>query len=181
MTVIGFSYASFNGTTTNSGNNVAAGTVKITDDDAGSALISGSTLKPGQTIVNCIQVSFTGSLSSTVVLYAPSTTDTNGFGGTGLRGYLHVKIEDGTSGSFGCSGFTTGSTIWDTSTHPGAVSDLLSLFPATYATGVSSALSPWPGSTSRTFRFTITVDPSIPDGSAGAAATATFTWEARNV
>jgi hypothetical protein len=191
LTVIGSSDARFSGNSSNGGDNLAAGTVTLADDGSGSAMfttgapgtdqVSGSALKPGQTIVNCIKVSLTGTLPSTVVLYAPSTTDTNGTYGTGLRGYLHVKIEEGAAGSFGCSGFTTGTTIWDTSTHPGATSDLLSDFPSSYATGVSSALSPWPGLTSCTYRFSITVDPSIPDTSVAATSSATFTWEAHNV
>ena len=191
LTVVGSSSARFSGSSTDSGDNLAAGTVTLAEDGSGSAVfttgtpstgqVSGSGLKPGQTIVNCIIVSLTGTLPSTVVLYAPSTSDTNGTYGTGLRGYLHVKIEEGAVGSFGCSGFTTGTTIWDTSTHPGAASDLLSVFPSSYATGVSSALSPWPGLTSRTYRFSITVDPSIPDTSVAATSAATFTWEAHNV
>ncbi|MBM2615100.1 hypothetical protein JIG36_05935 [Actinoplanes sp. LDG1-06] len=188
--VLSTSYSTFSSTTNNTGNNWSVGSVVLADDDSGSAMfvtsgaganqINAGTLKPGQSVVNCVRVTYTGSLASTVALYASATGDSNGPGGTGLRNYLHVKVEEGTSGTFGCSGFAGATTIWDSATHPGAASDLLSVFPTTYAAGVPSALASWTGPVSRTYRFTITVDSSTPDTSQSAAASATFTWEARN-
>ncbi|GAB2602261.1 hypothetical protein Aab01nite_62790 [Paractinoplanes abujensis] len=190
--VTGSSYSVFSGVTDNSGNNWAAGNVVLTDDDAGSAMfvtsgaganqVNAGVLKPGQTVVNCIRVTYAGSLPSTVRLYASATGDTPGPGGTGLRDYLHVKIEEGTAGAFGCSGFGgTVTTLWDSTTHPNAASDLLTVFPSGYATGIVSALASWSGTAARTYRFTVTVDSSIPDTSQSSAASATFTWEARNI
>ncbi|MBL7253025.1 hypothetical protein [Paractinoplanes lichenicola] len=190
--VLGSSYSVFSGTTDNTGNNWAAGNVVLTDDDSGSAMfvtsgaganqVTASVLKPGQTVVNCVRVTYAGSLASTVRLYASTTGDTPGPGGTGLRDYLHVKIEEGTTGGFGCASFGgTVTTLWDTATHPNAASDLLTVFPSTYTNGVVSALASWSGPAARTYRFTITVDSSIPDTSQSSSASATFTWEARNL
>jgi hypothetical protein len=183
------SYAAFSSTTSNPTSNWSAGTVTLTDDDGGSAMFTTSApgtgqtsaagMKPGQSVVNCIKVTYSGSLPSTVKLYGSSITETSP-GGTGMLSYLHVKVEEGTGGAFGCSGFTGATTIWDTATHPGVASDLLGVFPTTYAAGVSSGLASWTTSSTRTYRFTITLDNATPDTSQGATAAAVFNWQAQN-
>ncbi|MBM2619715.1 hypothetical protein JIG36_29825 [Actinoplanes sp. LDG1-06] len=171
VTVAGSTWAAFTGTTANSGNTLVAGSVVLSDDDSGSALFSTGGLKPNASVVNCVQVSYTGSLPATVRLFASATSDTTGPSGTGLLDYLRVRVEESSTGSFGCAGFGSPATIWDTS---------VSTFPTTYAGGFPSALSSWPTGTSRTYRFTVTVEPTVPDSSDGSSATATFTWEAHN-
>jgi hypothetical protein len=183
------SYTAFYNATANPGNTWAAGTVSLTDDDVGSAIFTTGTpgtgqvradnLRPGQTVVNCIRVTYTGSAAATVKLYGSAISEAGG-GGTALLAYLHVKVEEGTGGAFGCAGFAGASTVWDTSTHPGAASDLLGVFPTTYATGVSSGLASWTSASFRVYRFTITLDAATPLTSGGATATATFNWQAQN-
>jgi hypothetical protein len=184
------SYSAFTGATTNPSSAFSAGTVVLADDDTGSAMFttsapganqtSGANLKPGQSVVNCIKVTYTGSVAATVRMYVTSTSEVNGSGGTGLLAYLHVKVEEGTAGAFGCSGFAGASTIWDTSTHPGVASDLLSVLPGTYAAGPSSGLASWTSSSFRAYRITITLDALAPDTSEGASAAASFNWQAQN-
>jgi hypothetical protein len=130
--------------------------------------------------VNCIKVTYNGSLPATVKLYASPVSEVNGPGGTGALAYLHTKIEEGTAGGVGCAGFAGGIVLWDGTTHPGAASDPLSVFPATYSAGLSSGLASWNTSDFRVYRFTMTLDASAPDTSQGATATATFNWQVQN-
>jgi hypothetical protein len=184
------SYAAFSSTTSNPSNNWSSGSVVLGDDDTGSAMfttgapgtnqVSGANLKPGQSVVNCIKVTYTGNLPATVKLYASSVSETNGSGGTGSLAYLHIKVEEGTAGAFGCAGFSGASTLWDGTTHPGAASDLLSVFPTTYGGGLASGLASWSNTNFRVYRFTITLDSATPDTSQTATATATFNWQAQN-
>jgi hypothetical protein len=184
------SYSAFSSTTSNPADNWSAGSVVLADDDTGTAMfttgtvgtnqVSGAGLKPGQTVVNCVRVTYTGSLPATVKLYGTAISETNGSGGTGMLAYLHTKIEEGTAGAYGCTGFAGASTIWDTGTHGGVASDLLSVLPITYATGPSSALASWTNNSLRVYRFTMTLDSSAPDTSQTATATATFNWQAQN-
>ncbi len=164
--VINTSRAAFSDTTANAANSWAAGTVIITDDDSGSAMFSVSDMTPGQTVTNCIVVTYSGSLVPADVKIYGST------GGTGLDAYLNTTVEIGTGGSFGnCTGFTTTSTLY---------SGTLASFASTY-TNWATGLAAWsPASTpdSRTFKFTVTLQDN--NAAQGLDATGTFTWEAQN-
>lgn len=189
MMMFAASYSAFSSTTSNSANNWSAGSVVLADDDTGSAMfttgavgtnqISGAGLKPGQSVVNCVRVTYTGTLPATVKMFGTAISETTGVS-TGMLAYLHIKIEEGTAGGFGCTGFAGATTIWDSSTHGAAVSDLLSVFPTTYAAGPASALASWTNADFRVYRFTMTLDSAVPDSSQGATATATFNWQAQN-
>jgi hypothetical protein len=185
------SYSIFASTATNPGNVWSAGSVVINDDDSGSALfslapgagqINSANMKPGASVVNCVRVTYTGALQANVRIFVSSVSGVNGGGGTGILPYLHVKIEESSAGgAFGsCGAFGAGTTIWDTSTHGGVASDLINVFPTTYATGPSTALATWSNNTWRAYRFTFTLDSSTPDTSQGATATAAFNWQAQN-
>src|SRR5258708_6951108 len=61
------SSALFAGTTTNTSNSWATGTVSLSDDAAGTALFSSATdggLSGGQSITKCIKVTYGGSITS---------------------------------------------------------------------------------------------------------------------
>jgi hypothetical protein len=183
--MIGASYAAFSGNTSNGPDTFSVGSVTLSDDDTGSAMfttgvagtnqISAAGLMPGDIVQNCIKVSFAGSGPATVKLYADAAP-----GGTGLAAYLHVKVEEAATGSFGCASFAGGTVTYDT-THPSAQSDLLSAFPITYASGVATnGGSTWANGTSRSFRFTVTVDSGIPDAAQGETCSVTFDWQAQS-
>lgn len=172
--------AAFSATTTTPAARWAAGSVELTDDDGGTALFTAAGLKPGRSIVNCVAVTYAGSVPAGVRLYATTTAATPGSGGTGLLPHVHVKVEEGTSGAYGCGGFSAPTTVWDAATHPGAAGDLLGDFPAGYAAGVPSALPSWTTGDVRVYRLTLTVDGAIPDTAQGAAATVAFTWQAQS-
>jgi hypothetical protein len=163
------SSAAFFDTTVNTGNTWSAGTVILTDDDAGSAMFTVTNMSPLATVTECIVVTYSGTmLPSDVNLYGVS-------GGTGLDAYLDVTVEEGTGGEFGdCNafgGFSPTSTIFATNT--------LNNF-ATNHTNFTNGVGAWlPAANpeSRTYRFTVTLQDN--NLAQGLNATATFTWEAQ--
>lgn len=164
--VITTSRAAFSDTTSNAGNNWAAGTVTITDDDGDSAMFSVSDMKPGQTETRCIEVTYEGSLvPADVSLYGTS-------GGTGLDAYLDVDIDIGTGATFGdCGSFGKDADIFN---------GTLASFSGTHSDFASGLLSWSPVATNeaKSYRFIVTLQDN--NSAQGLDATATFTWEAQN-
>src|SRR3954462_14787504 len=66
-------FSAFSSQTDNPGNVVTAGTVTLSDNDAGSALYSLTAAKPGDSQASCIKVTYGGSLNSNVRIDTPST------------------------------------------------------------------------------------------------------------
>jgi hypothetical protein len=174
------SYSAFTSTTTNPTNNWSSGTVVLADDDTGLAMfttgslgtgqVSGATLKPGQVVVNCIKVTYTGNLNSTVKLYAdPAMGNTNG-----LLSQLNLKIEEGSAGAFGpaCTGWSATSTLFNAA---------MNTFPTTYAGAIASAQASWATNNFRAYKFTITLASAAPDTAQGGTASAVFNWQAQNI
>jgi hypothetical protein len=158
--------AAFNGKTTNPANAWAAGKVAVTDDDGAAAMFAVTGAKPGDSGVKCITVSYDGTLTVPVKLYATSASG-------GLRSYLTFTVEMGTGGTFAdCSAITSVSTIYG----PGLLSSFTSTYSA-YASGLTT-WSPTGAGQSRTFRLTWSMDDD--DLAAGTSAAVTFTWEARS-
>lgn len=101
------SYAAFSSTTRNAGNSWSAGSVTLSDDDAGAAAFNVSGLIPGQTGTKCIVVTSNASVTGEVRDYAANLSAT-----TGLPEHVQIKIEMGTGGSFNsCTGFTPGPAV----------------------------------------------------------------------
>ena len=71
------SRAAFSASTANGSNTFSAGSVSITDDDAGSVMFNLSNMVPGTTATKCINVTYTGSAPANVRMYGT-------VGGTGL-------------------------------------------------------------------------------------------------
>jgi hypothetical protein len=179
--IAGFAtFSAFSSTTSNSGNTFAAGTVYLSDNDAGSALYSVSNKKPGDTAQGCIKITYTGSLPATVKLYTSSTVGT-------LGSYIDMTVEKGTqSGSPAfpsCTGFTpdSGGTVF---------SGTLANFAST-KTAFSNGVSAFPGSQTQwntndtlVYRVTLTLQDNnaANGGSGGPLSTGShaFTWEAQN-
>lgn len=167
VVVIG-SRAAFSDTTSNATNNWAAGTVVITDDDAGAAMFNASDMTPGDSVENCIVVTYSGTLvPATVSLYGT-------IGGSGLDAYLDLDLDIGSGGVFGdCTGFTkdTGGDIF---------TNTLANF-STSHTNFGNGLQSWSPAAnpeSKTYRFILTLQDD--NGAQGLDASATFTWEAQN-
>ncbi|HUG87744.1 MAG TPA: hypothetical protein VMP42_03165 [Actinomycetota bacterium] len=167
--VVGFgTFSAFSATTENPGNAFDAGTVSITDDDSGSAMLSLADAKPGDSDTGCIVVTYTGSLPSSVRLYGAT-------GGSGLDQYLDLTVTRGSIAgpSFdSCAGFTPdggGGVIY---------SGTLAGYPDAYAAGLVDPDGSWTNGESRAYRFSVSVQDD--GGAQGLNATQTFTWEARN-
>ncbi|PCN49707.1 hypothetical protein Csp2054_01870 [Curtobacterium sp. 'Ferrero'] len=167
------SYSAFSATTVNPTSTWAAGTVALSDDDADTALFTVPGLKPGSSGSNCIAVTSTGTLPSTVKLYGTSAATTKS-----LASSITLKIEQGTGGGFGsCSGFTPAST------NGTLVDTTLADFGSTstnFATGVGSWAPTGTASETRVYRFTYGLPSGALNSLQGGTASLGFTWEAQN-
>ena len=169
--------SAFSATTASGSNTFTAGTVQISDNDAGSAMLSLSLARPGDSDTGCILVTYGGSLDASVRLYASLT-------GT-LGPYLNLTITRGTDAgpSFdSCAGFTPDVTNYLGLGAGIVYSGTLAGLPTSYAAGlldpVSGPLETWTTSESHSYR--IRVELANDPAAEGQSATAAFTWEARN-
>jgi predicted ribosomally synthesized peptide with SipW-like signal peptide len=170
-------FSAFSSTTSNSGNSFAAGTVFISDNDAGSALYSVSNAKPTDSSTTCIKVTYTGTLPADVKLYTTSTVNA-------LATYVNLTIDKGTvtgNPAFpGCGTFTSQATIYN-----GTLSAFVTA-KNSYANGVSvypASQTAWNQNDSLYFRVTVQLqDDNNANGGASPLSTGShaFTWEARN-
>lgn len=169
-------WSAFSSTTANSGNSFTAGTVVISDNDAGGSLLSLSNAKPGDSATGCIKITYTGTLASTVRLYASTTGS--------LGQYLDLTVTRGTnSGGFNsCGTFTADSTNYIGSGNGVIYSGTLSAFPTSYASGLvdptSGSPATWNQNDNHWYKFVISLQSN--DSAQGLSGTAGFTWEARN-
>src|SRR4051812_33817710 len=158
--VLSATNAAFTATTTNPGNAFAAGTVALSDDDAGNALFTLSNLKPGDSTTQCITVTYTGTLGAQLRMYAATT-------GTGLGADLNLKLTRGAfatpPGGGDCTGFTADTTDY-ISHGAGVLYDAaLGSFASTWGTGTvdASASTPataevWTTNEKHAYQLTIT-------------------------
>jgi hypothetical protein len=159
--------AVFSSTTADGPNSFTLGSVTLSDDDTGSALFSAAGLVPGSTGSNCIAVSYTGTVATSVKLYAGASSDASG-----VAQYVDLTIEQGTGGGYGsCGGFGSPTTIY---------SGTLAGFTGT-ATDYPSGVGSWSpsGSATTVYRISYTLDAATPSGKQGTSTSATFQWESR--
>jgi hypothetical protein len=165
-------FAAFSASAGNANDSYSAGTVRLVDDDSGTAMWNVTGLLPGATVVRCIRVTYAGSLAADVRTYANSSADP-------LDPYLDLSIEKGTmpgATSFpNCGGFSAAATV-----YTGTLQDFRNT-----KTGFATGVATYPGSQTRwndgdevVYRFTVTVAAST--ASQGLTSTTGFTWEARN-
>jgi hypothetical protein len=173
-------FAAFFSETENDGNSFAAGTVYLSDNDAGAAMYSVSNQKPGVTTEKCIKVTYGGSLDANVELFTPSAIAAS------VGNYTNLVITEGTQASPSfptCTGFVADA--------GGALfSNTLSNFAATYNTagaGLASnpgAATKWSATDSIVYRFQLTLadNNSANAGNAAGFASGThkFVWRATN-
>jgi hypothetical protein len=168
------SNAAFSAQTANGTNNWASGSVTISDDDSGNAIVNLSNLKPGDTATKCINVTYTGSLSATVKLYTSASTD------SGLGQYLDFSVDEGTGATGGatldCTGFTLGSALYPAGTLGGAGGFIT--VKNSYTNGVSTWAPAGGSNATKSYRFVWTLQDN--NSAQNKSSSATFTWEARN-
>jgi hypothetical protein len=166
FSVLQTSRAAFTGSTDDGANNWTTGSVALSDDDAGSVMFNATNLAGGASLTNCIAVTYSGSLTTGVLvrLYGSSTG--------ALGDYLDLTIEEGSGGGFGsCTGFSANSTLFN-----GEVDDFAAVH-SSWSTGLSTGWSPNANPTTRVFRFTVTVQND--NNAQSKTASATYTWEAQ--
>jgi hypothetical protein len=163
--IVTHSEAAFSDTTVNTANSFTTGSVVLSDDDTGSALFTAASVSPGVPVVECISVTYSGTLT-------PADIRMYGTSSGVLAGFLDTTIEVGTGGGYlNCAGFTPTSTIY-TGTLTG-----FSGTHTNWATGLAvftAAASP----TSTTLRFTVDVQ-NVP-AAQGQTGGADFTFEAQD-
>ena len=161
--------SAFSSQTDNTGNAFGAGTVTLTDNDSGTAMFSATNMAPGDTVVGCIEVTYSGSLDPEVRLFGAATA------GTGLEAYLDLTVERGDGD---CTTFGASTAVWTN----GVDGDMGVFFGSAtdYASGVDS-WQPTGGAPNDTvpYRFTVTLQDNA--SAQGLTATASFTWEAQNL
>jgi hypothetical protein len=172
-------YSAFVARATNSGNSYAAGTVALADNDSGTAMFTTLTgAKPGDSETSCIRVQSTGTLSSTVRLYATVT-------GT-LAPYLTLTVTRGTDPT---PTFDTCTTfVPDANNYIGAglgviYSGSLSGFPTAYASGivdpaVGGGTQTWVQNDAHVYKFVLAQADN--NSAQSLSSTVGFTWEARS-
>ncbi|HEY2055260.1 MAG TPA: hypothetical protein VGH14_15110 [Solirubrobacterales bacterium] len=170
-------FSAFSSQTDNPGNIITAGTVKLEDNDGGTALYSLTAAKPGDTKTSCIKVTYVGSLPATVKLFTPSTIGE-------LGPFVNLKIEAGTQATStfpSCTGFTpaaSGATVYE---------GTLSAFATehnSFATGTTTnppSATKWETNNSVVYQITATLSASAPEAAQGKTTGAhTIRWEAQN-
>ncbi len=165
-------FSAFSATTVNPGNVFAAGTVSISDNDAGSAMYTITNASPLVPVVRCIQVTYTGSLPATVNLYSSA------IGAIGPFVDLTIDKGTGTTVFPNCAGFTPDAS-------PNVYTGTLGNF-ATSHFDFASGAGAFPGTQTQwnqndvvVYRFTLTLQ----NNSAAIGLTSgthSFTWEAQN-
>jgi hypothetical protein len=171
----GATFAAFARVTQNDNDSYSAGTVTLSDNDAGSVMWDVSNQRPtSAAIVRCVRVTFTGSLTAGVRLYTTTAS-------SALDPYLSVTVEKGSMpvGTVfpNCTGFVSEATISPTGT--------LQAFKAArtgWASGLPAApgaQTSWATGDSLVYRFTVQVQNTL--AAQGLTALVAFTWEAQNL
>ncbi len=171
--VVTTSIAAFSDNTSSAGNSFAVGSVTLVDDDLAASMFTVTGMVPGDSVTDCIVVTYQGTVANPlgVKLYSGGYTDSGD-----LATNLNLTIEEGSGGSFGnCTGFSLENTI----ESGGTLAD----FNTTH-TNYASGAGVWdPASTpvSKTYRITVALDAATPDAEQGESVTAmTLTWEVQS-
>jgi hypothetical protein len=167
-------FAAFSVTTQNPANSYVAGTVALSDNDAGTVMWDiNNQLPTSPSVVRCIRVTYTGSLAAAVRLYTATAA-------SALDPYLNITIEKGSMpvGTVfpNCTGFVSEATI--------AAAGTLQAF-KTARTGWANGLAAFPGAqtawnpgNSLVYRFTVQMQNLF--AAQGLTGLVGFTWEVQN-
>jgi hypothetical protein len=176
----GVTWAAFTATTGNAGDEIRSGTVKLDDNDSGSAVLALSAAEPGAADIGCIKVTSDGSLPATVRLYGTTS-------GSGLDQYLELKVTRGTytptePGFDSCTNFQPDATDY-LGLGAGVVYEgTLQGYADDYAGGLvdppSGGPESWTNGESHVYKLEISLRHNL--AAQGLNAAQEFTWEARN-
>lgn len=169
-------FSAFSSQTDNPGNEVAAGTVVLSDNDAGLAAYNIQNAKPGDTDERCIRVSYTGSLDATVKLYTPDTIDV-------LGPHVTLQITPGTQvvPAADCTAFVAdaGGAIFNSTL------DVFQSSHNSFANGLAdnpgAVATKWVNGDAVVYRVRATLASNAPDSAQGdTTGSHTIRWEAQN-
>jgi hypothetical protein len=169
-------YSAFSSTAQSDADGFAAGTVYLSDNDAGAAMLALTAAVPGNSDTSCMRITYGGSLPATVLLYGSSSG--------ALAPYLTLVVTRGTNTapSFdSCTGFTADATNYIGAGAGVVYSGALSAYPTAGSPLIeptAGAPETWTTSEVHSYRFAITLANNL--AAQGQSATAGFTWEARN-
>jgi hypothetical protein len=176
----GITYAAYTATTSNSGDSIEAGSVKLSDNGDGSSMLSLSAAMPGDTTSACIRVTYEGSLPATVRLHGTTA-------GSGLDQYLDLTVTRGvynpSEPAFkSCTNFQADGTNYIGAGNGVIYNGTLQGFPDDYASGLVDPLSgsseSWTTGEVHVYRVDVTLQNDF--GAQNKDATQAFRWEARN-
>ena len=176
----GATYAAFRATSSNGVNRVEAGSVKLSDNGDGSALVSLASAVPGNTASACVKVTYDGTLPAAVRLHGTTT-------GSGLDQYLDLKVTRGTYSPStpaykSCTNFQADGTDYVGAGNGVVYNGTLQGYPDDYASGLVDPTTGSPESWStgevHVYRFDVTLQQNF--AAQGKDAAQTFRWEARN-
>lgn len=170
--------SAFTSKTDYGGNAVGAGTVTLTDDDAGNSPFNITNMAPGQTVARCVTVTYDGTIDavSDVRMYATyeDTTDA----ATKGAGYLDLSVKIAPAGKTCQDGFAVPAVTW-----PAAGTSTLASFVTAYPSYAQSLNTGWkPTSTTdrnRAVQLSVTLPATAPDEAQGTSAKPVFWWEIR--
>jgi predicted ribosomally synthesized peptide with SipW-like signal peptide len=152
-------FASWAASTQNDGNQLATGTVDLTDSDGGSTVFNITNVSPSAPPApRCVVVTNSGSLAVQVALYASVSGQ--------LKDYLSMKVSRGAVGG--------------TCASPGATTVLFDSTLTTFPTTSGSAIvdpATWAAGQSRPFIFEFTV--ANDENAQGKSVSIGMTWEGR--
>jgi hypothetical protein len=176
----GATYAAFRATSANDANRIEAGSVKLSDNGDGSALVSLAGAVPGDTTSACIQVSYDGSLPATVRLHGTTS-------GGGLDQYLDLKVTRGTYSPSApayksCTNFQPDTVDYTGAGNGVVYSGTLQGYPDDYASGLvdptSGSPESWITGEVHVYKLDVTLQQNFAAQNKDAAQV--FRWEARN-
>jgi hypothetical protein len=175
----GGTFSTFDKTSTMPSNSVAAGTVRLADNDGGSSVLTLSAARPGNSVTACVAVSYSGTVAAQVRVYGTVA-------GTGLASYLNLTVTRGTiSGSpaaGSCAGFVADSTAWISNGAGVMYNGLLSAFPVSTGTALadpnSTATETWSNGVQHVYKLALTLPGGVGPAAQGLTASAAFTWQA---
>ena len=176
----GATYAAFRATGANGGDRLEAGSVKLSDNGDGSALVSLASAVPGDTTSACIRVTYDGSLPATVRLHGTTS-------GSGLDQYLDLKVTRGTYSPSApayksCTTFQADSTDYIGAGNGVIYNGTLQGYPDDYASGLvdptSGSPEGWTTGEVHVYRLDVTLQQNF--AAQGKDAAQVFRWEARN-
>lgn len=171
LLVLRVSDAALSATTTSPGNAFTVATISLSDSGGGAALFSVTDMVPGQSVNDCITVTYNGALAPGVVrVYSDGSMTEGGVGAGTLADELTATIEEGTVVA-DCSTFVGTATIFSgTLTSFNAVTD--------YASSAAGTFNPANDGDAQVYRITITLDGAAGDDVAGdSISDLGFVWE----